>query len=191
MSEPVNLKDPSAKPVYDNTKLVTVMTDASFCPDTGAAGWGVYIRNQKRLFEKGGNFRENPKCSFEAELMGIALGAIYAMKEGLGQEGYHLLIQTDCKMAIQALGGQNHVFDKSSYHLVDRVRKTFRDLKTKYNITWQFRHVKAHVPERAPRNWANDRCDQLARKFMREQRFIIRSQQGKAASEERMDRVEP
>lgn len=176
MNQPINLKE-----THSNDQLTTIMTDASFCPDTGASGWGIYVRNQKRLFKLGGNFKENPKCAFEAELMAIAIGVLHSVKEGLVQEGFHMLIQTDCKMAINALNGHNGVFDKSSYHLVERVRQTFREVKKKYKVTWMFRHVKAHVPGRAPRNWANEQCDKLAREFMREQRFVFRSQQGKAS----------
>lgn len=166
-----------------NHTLTTIMTDASFCPDTGASGWGIYIRNQGGLLEQGGNFKENPKCAFEAELMAIAIGVLMAFKHGHAGKDYHLIIQTDCKMAIMALNGNNGVFEKSSYHLVERVRQTFRDIKKKYNVTWHLRHVKAHNPGRAPRNWANERCDQHARKFMREQRFVIRAAQGKAFRE--------
>ena len=77
MSTPINMKETKT-----NDSLTTIMTDASFCPDTGASGWGIYVRNQKRLFKLGGNFKENPKCAFEAELMAIAIGVLHSVKEG-------------------------------------------------------------------------------------------------------------
>lgn len=59
--------------------IFTIYTDASMCPWTKAAGWGAWMRDDKRSFSFSGLIEAGMRSSTDCELAAMA----YAMREAL------------------------------------------------------------------------------------------------------------
>lgn len=127
--------------------MSTVLTDASFCHDTGASGWAAWVRiDEKTLVKKSGIFKESPSNCIEAELWAAYNGIHIAQQNGAKK----ILLQTDCKT---------------------NIKKLLRDKKFKGILTC--RHIKAHTNRKEARFYCNDWCDRQAKQHMRKQRKLF------------------
>ena len=81
---------------------VTILADASHCPDTKAGGYGFWIASARG--KKGGSGVLNGAIASStlAEMMAIANAIHQGIKFGLVQGHDTLLVQTDCESAIFA-----------------------------------------------------------------------------------------
>lgn len=154
-------------PNYDTSNMITLMTDASFCPRTGASGYGVWFRTNNNTYQRGGNFKEDPKSAVEAEMMAVAIGVSLACKSKFIKEKPFILIQVDSQDAIRQLEKL-----APANHIAMRVVKMLKKLSEEYDMKYRFRWVKGHAAGRAPRNYCNHICDRLAGQFMRSQREV-------------------
>lgn len=153
---------------------VTIIADASHCPETHAAGYGFWIASERGKNGGSGAFKELVATNNQAEMMALVNGLHTACKRGLVQAKDAVLLQTDCMHAIGAFEGKRTNMPPKEQELVSYMRK----LCTTMEITVSFRHVKGHTAGLDPRSFVNNQCDALAKKAMRRARSAIRAQQG-------------
>ncbi len=166
--------------------MLTLFADASFCPKTGAAGWGSWaIRDgwPKGKF-LGGVFRREITTSNTAELCGIASALWQHNKDGDLEGVKTLMLQCDnivalgCIMRhvrgayVKNLPGKKNVFihpapkmnGKLNMEAVEAI-KTIVDGRSV-----MLRHIKGHNGTGDGRSWVNSQCDAEARRHMQARR---------------------
>lgn len=145
---------------------VTIISDASRCMQTGAAGYGFWVASARAKFAGGGSFRA-PTSSVEvAESLAICNAISVAIYRGAVQPGDQVLIQTDCLNAIDILGGK-----RASLREDERMAFDFlQNLSAAHNLTLAFRHVKGHSTLPGARYTTNRLCDKRAKAGMRQAR---------------------
>ncbi len=143
--------------------MVTVMVDASFCPDTGAGGYGVWIAAQrgKRAFE--GQFNTPLDNSTLAEMAAVVNALHCALKHGYIMESDTVLLQIDCIAAIHAFENKRVVRHNMEHEIKAKYNK-FIEL---FKLDIKFKHVKAHSGKLDRRSRSNNACDQRAYKQMK------------------------
>lgn len=151
---------------------VTIIADASFCPDTKVAGYGFWIASERG--KQGGDGAMRGQCAnnIVAEMQAVANALHQGLKLGLIQHSDFVLIQTDCEPAIQA-------FDGTRTKLIEQEEECcnlLTTLQTRFGLAFEFRHVKGHSGNTEARFAANNRCDKAARKAMRKARDLHRIQ---------------
>lgn len=132
----------------------TVITDASYCPETGAAGWAAWL-----AFDDG----RRMKCfaAFKTYIKNSTVAEIRAACNGLhiafGKGATNILLQTDNLRTVElALSGG-------------------LPIKIPEGVTIHARHVKGHTTRTEPRFFVNRWCDRMAKKCMKKKRSILRS----------------
>ena len=127
----------------------TVITDASFCPRTGAGGWATWIRfEDKGLLKRSDAFRDPAKSSTDAEFKAAVNGVLWAAAGGATK----VLLQTD------------------NLHVVERFAEMVNDAGVTIPCVVTTRHVKGHDGGGTPRSWVNEWCDREAKVHMRAMR---------------------
>lgn len=136
----------------------TVITDASFCHKTKAAGWAVWIvfdtpiDGTKRL-KRSGVFKAQPKTSSEAERFAMFNGLALAYNWGARR----ILVQSDCEGILR--------------HDCPIYQKAAKGYWPTAIVL--FRHVKGHqCPNTDARSFVNNWCDYNAKRHMRAQRTL-------------------
>lgn len=133
----------------------TIITDASFCPKTKAAGWAAWIASDLGpRVRKAGGFKERPNTSTIAEVWAAYNGMFIAYKLGARR----LLIQSDCVAVATAINKPNGKYGFAE--MIDRMP----------GATFEYRHVKGHTRNPASRSWVNRWCDKHAKYHMELQR---------------------
>lgn len=133
----------------------TVITDASWCPDTRASGYGVWVSANHGKFKRSGSFKKKPENSYEAELWAAYNGIDLAVRNGATR----ILIQTDCLQVV------NYINNKTN-QCVKELRKLCNNQKIKIFA----KHVKGHTNREQSRYYVNRWCDAEAYHFMQKQR---------------------
>lgn len=143
----------------------TVITDASFCPKTKAAGWAAWVRVDgiSEPIKRYGAFKEPVASARDAEMLAAINGVFIAAKVGATQ----VLVQTDCLSVV-------HMFEGVT------VQKSIKDAFTRaqakagiLGLKVSAKHVKGHSNDPASRSWVNRWCDEQAGKKMRAYRAQI------------------
>lgn len=149
----------------------TVLADASYCPRTGAAGYGYWIASDRGKRGGGAELRR-ATSSGVAEMMAVVNALWMARETGLVQGGDYVLVQTDCQAAIGAFEGTRCCHDVDE----QAVLGSYHELVRKSGMRVYFRHVKGHTSRhRNPeaRFGANRACDGRAGEHMRRARARI------------------
>lgn len=142
---------------------VTVIADASHCPNTGAAGYGYWAVSERGRRGGGGPIKDPINNSTAAEMAALVNGLFFACMSGIAQAGDHVLLQTDCTGAIGALESKRKELSKD-----ERLAKQrFFEVKKEFGVTVSFRHVKGHTNRTEARYVTNNLCDQRAKAGMR------------------------
>src|SRR3954466_14648311 len=82
---------------------VTIITDASYCPNTKVAGYGFWIASNRGKFGGGGQMITTEIVNATAaEMMAVANALHHAAMQEAVQQGDHILFQTDCMGAVDA-----------------------------------------------------------------------------------------
>lgn len=144
----------------------TLMIDASWCPETGASGYGYWIASHRGKTGGGGPIKDPAETSNLAEMQAVCI--VLYLAEGLGfiREGEEVLVQTDCMAAILGLHKERRltIAEHNAWSY-------YHSFGLRYNVT--LRHVKGHSRSRAARHIANNSCDIRAKIAMREMRKKI------------------
>jgi ribonuclease HI len=142
---------------------ITIIADASYCPNTGATGYAFWIASQRG--KRGG--AGIPACAVvnnnAAEIIALLAALNDACKVGLVREGDFVLLQTDCQAAIKALKGVRLHITKQETSLVS----WFNNFVSEHKLHIQIRHVQGHTGRKDSRFVANNICDEKARRNMR------------------------
>lgn len=149
--------------------LITLITDASYCPNTGAAGYGYWVVCARGRHVGSGAMKNAVANNNSAEMMAIANALYQSYNHGLVLSGDHVLIQTDCQAAILGFEGKRKNITEEELGVAAYLVK----LKSTIGITLGFRHVKGHTRGKTPRTWVNNNCDALAGKAMAQAREAI------------------
>lgn len=136
----------------------TIITDASFCPKTKAAGWAAWITanppNGKVVrLQRSGPFNDDPDSPVHAEVRAAMNGLWLAYTFGARD----LLLQSDCT----AVGS---MLRRGTYDYPSIASEKWPEARVR------FRHVKGHTQDPAARSWVNRWCDREARKHMKQLR---------------------
>lgn len=143
--------------------LVTVLSDASYCPKYKVAGYGFWIASSRGKLGGGGQIVEEVEDTNSAEMMAVCNAVWHGVSENLIQVGDTILLQTDSLAAIDRLRNQRVVkMTDQQKRILAYFEKTVRRL----NLKVQLRHVKGHTLHQEPRYAANRACDRRARKAM-------------------------
>lgn len=138
----------------------TLVVDASWCPDTGAAGYGYWIASDRGKLGGGAPLSGVLASSNLAEMRAICSSLFIIQEIKFLLSGERILIQTDSQAAIFAFTKQRDVETTDEKHAV----KVFRKLAKGIEIN--FRHVKAHTSRAGARFIANNYCDKNAKRSM-------------------------
>jgi len=135
----------------------TLLVDASWCPETGAAGYGYWIASDRGKLGGGHPLKGKLESSNIAEMQAVcnALFVIKGIKFLL--PGERVLIQTDSQATIQAFTKKRDISTPSEKFACKVFRKLAKDVEI------NFRHVKAHTGRGEARFLANKHCDKHAK----------------------------
>lgn len=142
---------------------VTIIADASYCSQTGAAGYGFWIACERGKRGGGGPIERKLDNSSSAEMMAIVNAVYIAATRELIQQGDHVLLQTDCQSAIDAFSNLRKRLKQTEKDAKDE----FYKLKREHGFTFSFRHVKGHTSRPEARYVTNNLCDKRAREGLR------------------------
>lgn len=152
----------------------TIMCDASWCPETGAAGYGFWIASDRGKQPGGGQFRDIMSTAAEAEMGAVVNSLVHARNLNLLMPGDWVLVQTDCVEAIAVLSGRREPLTR----LAENIRDALQLFLNKHKILVTFKHVKGHSRNKQARFLANNHCDTRAKGHMRDKRKELRSSPG-------------
>jgi len=155
--------------------LVTIMVDASWCPDTKAAGYGAWLASERRRCRFTGQIQSTVSQAMVAEEMAIVNAIAGALKRGVALAGDTILVRTDCQAAIQLL----QKYRKPSAKEEDEIVSAFDYFVKKYGLQMRFKHIKGHSSNQNRASVSNTVCDRHAREQMQKARAIIKLQQVK------------
>lgn len=174
--------------------MLTLFTDASYCSQTNAAGYGAWFKRDDMPAGEtfGGEIFSGVSNSSEAELYAIA----YAL-DRLGRRGFvqhpvkRVMVQSDSSRALQIVlklipnsvesrhassklapltGGKDGIrattIERGAAYIAQDVLKHVRTL---------VRHVKGHQ-EGGGRSWVNRQCDGIAYEYMQLARRRLRGE---------------
>lgn len=142
-------------------RSITVIADASYCPNTKVAGYGGWIA---------GSFGRSPfegqlawiDCNNTAEMVAIVNTLWHGFKNRLIFPNCKILIQTDSNAAIRVLRGLNNPSNDNQRKAYDY----FNHIIERYKLTFEFRHVAAHTNRADKRSRAQQHCDDRAKRQM-------------------------
>jgi len=142
---------------------VTIICDASYCPQQNVAGYGYWIASDRGKKGGGGQVVAAVLDNNTAEMMAVCNTLWHGIKNGLIQAGDEILIQTDCLSAIDRLGETKPATREQDKQVLEYFRKVTLD----HNLKISWRHVKGHTNHADARFAANRKCDQRAKQHMR------------------------
>lgn len=137
----------------------TVIADASFCSQTRAAGFAVWIRmdTMGEPIKHHGTFKTAPTNSTEAEVWAALNGVAIARSHGATD----VLVQSDCTSVVIAM---------TSPETMRKITALPEAAEVLEGLRVQGRHVKGHTRGDTAARWVNNWCDTYAKLAMRKQR---------------------
>lgn len=165
--------------------LVTVFTDASYCPQTQIGGWGAWYKGDDMKAGQlvGGHIRY-AGSSNEAELKAIVNALKILTEINVIKPTDAVMLQSDSEWALQCSLTLVGVRQKAKEHVIPPLRNEFtpnaatKDLLVNLEeiirmngLRLFVRHVKGHQgPGSTGRGWVNEACNAVALKHMRKLR---------------------
>lgn len=144
---------------------MTIIADASFCPETKAAGYSVWLASNtgRKGFE---GTLPKPYDNNVAEAMAIVNALWHGLDSGLLKANTNVLIQSDSATAIAILSGEGRAYNPQLKHAV----RYTKDLAQRYDLLLRFKHVPGHTSGQDKRTRAQNKCDEDAKAQMYLQR---------------------
>lgn len=153
--------------------LVTVFSDASWCPKTKAGGWGAWAKSERVQWgvQFSGAFRRLANGSNEAEIMAAACALASTLRSEIAVAGDTILFEIDNEHALRLVLHDAPTGRLPRTNLEKEAIEVLLALKTRHGLVFKTRHVKGHSGgERRDRFGVNELCDRLAKKHMLEAR---------------------
>lgn len=147
--------------------LITVISDASLCHQTGIAGYGYWVKSDRGGTRGSGVLQGHNSSSVLAEMRALMNGLHASLKKGLAIKGDKVLLQTDCEGVITTFTGKRKRF--LNVQELEAV-EYFKEIIDKFELAYEFRHVKGHTKREGGRYLAQAWCDQKAGDAMRNAR---------------------
>lgn len=151
---------------------VTIIADASYCPETGKAGYGFWIACERGKLGGDGVIAVDVENNIAAEMMALLNALHVARRRNLVQQKDSVLLQTDCQPAIDAFRGQRLNITEQEKDLV----LWFERFCKEHDLHIRMKHVKGHTTRDDARFVVNNICDRKARQNMRKARDRFRLQ---------------
>ena len=148
---------------------VTIIADASFCPDTNVAGYGYWIASERGKQGGGGEMKSLVEGNIAAEMQAVVNAIHIAHRLQLVQATDEVLIETDCIAAIDAFDGKRKNLPLQEWDAVRVLRRP----RSEYDLRIVFRHVKGHTGKKEARYITNHLCDKRAKEAMRRARARV------------------
>ena len=149
---------------------VMIFADASWCSQTRAGGWGVWLKTDllDRAIVKGGPIKVDVPTPNVAELVAIANGLFVAKRLHLLRPLDVVMIQSDCAEALAWIRGR--VPTTADNRAVNGL-----SIAEEFSLRLQVRHVRGHQ-DGDGRQYVNRLCDQIAKAGMRRRRDQLAAQ---------------
>lgn len=151
---------------------VTIIADASYCPETSKAGYGFWIASQRGKHGGDGVLEADVVNNIAAEMMALLNALHVARKRGLVLQKDSVLLQTDCQPAIDAFNDIRTNITEQEKELVS----WYSDFIKSHELHIRLKHVKGHTKKADARFVVNNICDRKARQHMRKARDRYRIQ---------------
>lgn len=141
----------------------TVITDASYCPNTRSGAYGAWITMDSDgltplRIRKSGRLQGLPDHAAHAELLAALTGVWYAVQAG----ARIILLQTDNQQVVEILNGRGKIASNKLIRIYGMIKNEhFGDVKI------SARHVKGHTTKQDARSFVNRWCDEQAGIHMR------------------------
>lgn len=162
----IDMTRKSNDPRHEN--ILTIFSDLSFCPNSCAAGYGVWMRDKERGQLYGGNFSE-PICSTNmGEFYAALYGLHHAVRNRRIVKATYVVFVVDNQRAVELL---NNAPPKVAWETL--AQEDLRKIMREYKLDWKANKVKAHCGTKTPRNWVNDQVDREAKRYMRKHRIKL------------------
>lgn len=162
----------------------TIITDASYCPVTGAAGAGFWVTSDSGREIGGQAHPETCDDPTHAEMWGMLVGLKAALQTNKIRAGAILLFQCD------STGAMRHLENEPSRTTYLDVYREFHSLLSQYNLQVQFKHVKGHSnSDYGSRYYCNNYCDTTAKRFMKQRRGQLQTGRLKNQIKEHKEKV--
>lgn len=139
--------------------IVSLFTDASFCPDTQVGGWGCWMKSDRHQLTTGSPFRNLVTGSNAAEMKALANGLRAALQFGVAEKGDLVIAQVDNMHVVRVMSGLSCKMKGDELE----AKKKIAQLVCDNALILEVRHVKGHATSRGGRNRANGVADRIAR----------------------------
>lgn len=166
--------------------LVTLITDASFCPETKAAGWAAWVGSHRGHARKSGIIPTRVGNNNEAEMRAIVFGLRFALEQRILFKGDGLIVKTDSHHArhkLEPMYSTPHGRLRLNQVGVKRVpvingssRSEFAVLVSSHEIICLFEAIEGHtsVRDRDSHDVIMAWADKKSRKHMRQEQARLR-----------------
>ena len=141
--------------------LITMFTDASFSRKHNRGTWAAWAKMNGTVMRRSGILRDAIFAPEIAELSAIANGLVALRQQWGDTVGPKVIIQTDCKNAIDRICRKA----KENEH-TERLVVFILEYATQHKLLLDLRHVKAHKGTATPRNAVNTFCDEECKRQM-------------------------
>lgn len=143
--------------------IVTLMTDASHCPSTGAGGFGFWCVSNRGKLMGGKPLSGRIQDAYQAEIKGVANSLVIGFRAGIIQQGDKVIIQLDNLAVVTGINGKLKKIRKD----INQVLNFINSFKIENNLSIECRHVKGHSKNTDSRSTANKHCDSRAKEQMK------------------------
>lgn len=147
----IDNENKDSKKPKNSEKFITIFTDGSYCPDTGAWGCGIWMKNgsnKSQTYKFGGLEGKN---STEVELKALEYIVENILNKTNHVKGKIIVIQCDNISAME----------KFNYYPLKKLGADFVKMK----------HVRSHKSNKNSRTYVNNLVDKLARNQMNKYRY--------------------
>lgn len=144
--------------------LTTLYCDASFCPETLAGGWAVWLKSNQGRIVRSGLMPSYVQNSNDAELAAIFAGVYLATQKWPSTEA--ILVRSDSQTALRWMRSAEGDRRDETQRLAAKIQ----ELRAKHNFRIIDRWVKGHRRGTQTDVWLNNRVDEMAREVMLKER---------------------
>jgi len=146
--------------------LATLITDGSWDPSSGAAGWAGRLIFEGSRHTWHGRVRRACRQSYEPEIIAVANSLFCSLREDLLPHGTKVLCQLDNTRSLALLASWSHNGWKGGESEIEREAMVeIRRLARWHGLVLIPRHIKGHLAEgqREKRHHVHEVLDKLAK----------------------------
>lgn len=160
--------------------MITVITDASWCPETKCAGWAAWVVCDGQRLQNSGGVMPQVASSGDAEFIALVHGLNLALQSFRPQKRTKILLQSDSLDALRHF--ENRIKQQSTLAPIAQwwvrqaqIRLDQLSDSTVERMLYETRHVKGHSnSKQGARFYVNNWADEEAKKQMRRVRDRVR-----------------